>query len=165
MIFDDNFNSQKLLIQIRLVFRACHNNFQWLVSKNKRLKLHNFQYIEIFNLENFGKNIVFQLMEAEELVLDYMDQKIYVELIKFGKSIYCYVGPNSRSFTFLSAAMPNNGSSTCLLGNNIPEDLSFKLTEITHCPVLLSYNFPMDSEEDFARQDFIKIQLVKYFKK
>lgn len=103
-------------------------------------------------------------MEAEELTFDYLDMKIYVELIKFGKCYYCYVGSASRPFSMLTAAMPQTGASSCILGPNVPEDLSTKLTELTGSPVLLSYNFPMENEDDYARQDFIKFQLVKYFK-
>ncbi|EAY13159.1 hypothetical protein TVAG_444430 [Trichomonas vaginalis G3] len=101
-------------------------------------------------------------MQSTDFLLDFVDEKIYVQTITFGNSIYIFIGPNAKNFSDLSFSMPSN-SVTHLIGDTPSDELAVFLTQILKQPVLLSYNYQLESENDLKRFEFVKIKLRKHY--
>lgn len=104
-------------------------------------------------------------MQTTTSRLCFDQEVIYLEEIRFGESIYIYIGDQNRVFDDLTMSMPNPLVSTRLLGDKASEELSSLVSELTKSPVVLAYGFPISNERDFERFDFVKLNLRKIYDK
>ena len=102
-------------------------------------------------------------METSAFHFKYEDEDIFFESVRFGKSIYIYIGDHNRVFDDLTMAMPNPVVSTHLIGDKASDELSSFVSELTNSPVILAYGFPIANEKDFERFDFVKLNLRKIY--
>ena len=102
-------------------------------------------------------------MQVKAHMVEYAGEDIIVEEISFGQSMYIYIGDRSREFNNLSLTMPQTLAATTLLGDKPADECGSLLSEITKKPVLASYAFPLESEKDLQRYDFVKMFLRKIY--
>ena len=104
-------------------------------------------------------------MKTSEEKITYLNTEIIFQAIEFGETIYMYFGSELKQFNDLTLAMPTQVS-TQLLGDNPSEELAKYVSVILKKPVLLSYNFSLESPDDLSRFEFVKMFLRKrYLKK
>ena len=101
-------------------------------------------------------------MKTTEDRVNFMTSEIIIQTIEFGSTIYIYIGNDFKAFNDLTLAMPTQVSSQ-LIGDNPTDQLTQYLTQIIKKPVLLSYNYSLESPDDFARLQFIKMFFKKRF--
>ena len=101
-------------------------------------------------------------MKTTELEIDYNQEILIIQIVSFGNVSYIYVGSQELQFTDLTISMPDQ-SSTNLIGNIPTDEISTSISEITKKPIILSYSFPIESEYDLNRFDFVKSYLKKLF--
>jgi hypothetical protein len=95
--------------------------------------------------------------------LEFRGQPITIEEIQFGECLYVYIGPDSRPFDDLSLTFPNPVASSRLLGQKVTDEFGPLISELTQKPVLVSYSFPLETEIDAARSDFVKLSLRRRY--
>ncbi|KAK8878345.1 hypothetical protein M9Y10_005113 [Tritrichomonas musculus] len=102
-------------------------------------------------------------MQVNEFAFDYQGQPIIVEEILFGQARYLYIGSLKRQFEDLSLSYPSPPASTHMIGDNPTDELGLYFSSYFKAPVLISYNFPLETEDDQNRFDFVKLSLCKHY--
>lgn len=103
-------------------------------------------------------------MEVNEFIFEFHSQPILIEEIKFGHTRYLYIGSTKRVFDDLSLAYPQPPASSHLIGDKPTDDLALFLSSYFKGPFLVSYSFPLTTDEDQERFDFVKLSLCKHYK-
>jgi hypothetical protein len=105
-------------------------------------------------------------MEVSTWDLVFEREQIVVEEIRFGQSLYLYIGNSARAFDDLAMGVPAAQEATShLLGDKATDDLATLLVKDLRSPVLLAYSFPLISEADQTRYRFVKQALHKHYTK
>lgn len=102
-------------------------------------------------------------MEVNEFAFDFQGQPIVIEEILFGQTRYIYIGSLKREFDDLSLSYPSPPASSHMLGDKPTDDLGLYFSSYFKSPVIISYNFPMETELDQSRFDFVKLSLCKHY--
>ena len=101
-------------------------------------------------------------MKTSEEKIKYLNSEIVIQTIEFGETVYIYVGSDLKNFNDLTLAMPTKVA-TQLIGDSPSDELAMMISEIIKKPVLLSYNFTLDSPEEAGRFDYVKTFMRKRY--
>ena len=101
-------------------------------------------------------------MKTSEEKVKYGNSDIVIQTIEFGETIFIYIGSELKHFNDLTLAMPTKVA-TQLIGDSPSDELGKMISAIIKKPVLLSYNFSLESPEEGNRFDFVKTYLRKRY--
>lgn len=101
-------------------------------------------------------------MKTSEEIIDYAGSKIVFQTIEFGQCLYIYLGSELKLFDDLTFAMPSRDS-THLIGNTPNEEIASIVSAMTKKPVIASYNFKLENDDDNYRFEYLKTFLRKRY--